>query len=157
MDTAFSIPSTEIQYYVSFKYPYLLVDSIKEVVPGVHAIGSKNFTWNEWFFPIHFENDPMVPGNLIAEAMGQVLGFTIQSFPEYKQKKAFLISTDKCRFFNKVRPGDTLITKATVKSFRRGLLTGHCECEVDGIKIAIADISLLVEGIQIATPQSNKL
>lgn len=150
-----SIPSTEIQDYVGFKYPYLLVDKIEKVIPGKEAIGIKNFTWNEWFFPVHFENDPLVPGNLIAEAMGQVLGFVIQAMPEYKKMKAYLVATDKLRLTGMVRPGDTMKTTATVKSFRRGMLIGHCVAEVEGNKVATADISLLLEGITIASPNNK--
>ena len=148
-----SIGPLEIKDYISFEYPYLFVDYIENVEPGVEAIGVKNFSWNEWFFPVHFPGDPIVPGNLIAEAMGQVLGFTIQTLPGNQKKKAYLISTDKFRLFNKVRPGDTLRTIAKVTSFRRGLLVGHCEATVQGKRIAVADISLLLDGVDVVTPK----
>jgi 3-hydroxymyristoyl/3-hydroxydecanoyl-(acyl carrier protein) dehydratase len=36
------------------RYPFLLVDRITEVEPGVRAAGIKQVTVNEWFFQGHF-------------------------------------------------------------------------------------------------------
>ena len=156
VNQSYSISSLEIQDYISFQYPYIFVDAIEKVVPGQEAIGIKNFSWNEWFFPVHFPDDPMVPGNLIAEAMGQVLGFTVQAMEGNKKKKAYLIATDKMRLLNKVRPGDTMRTEAKVTSFRRGILVGHCKAMVKEKTIAIADISLLIEGIEVISRKEKK-
>lgn len=156
VNQGYSICSLEIQNYISFQYPYIFVDAIEKVVPGQEAIGIKNFSWNEWFFPVHFPDDPMVPGNLIAEAMGQVLGFTIQTMEGNNKKKAYLVATDKMRLLNKVRPGDTMKTEATVTSFKRGILVGHCKATVNGKMVAVADISLLVEGVEVISPKINK-
>ena len=51
------------------RYPLLFVDSISEVIPGVSAKGVKNFTYNEWFFPAHFDGDPNVPGFIQIESL----------------------------------------------------------------------------------------
>ena len=148
-----TIPQTKIFEYFAFRPPYVYVDSVEDAEPGKYAVGVRYFPADEWFFPIHFKDDPMVPGNLIAEAMGQVLGLAIQCQEEYRGKKAFLVATDKMRLFNSVRPGDTLRTKATVTSFRRGLLIGHCESFVGDKKIATSDITLLFEGQPTITPK----
>ena len=95
----------------------------------------------------------MVPGNLIAESMGQVLGLAAQSNEEHRGKKFYLVATDKLRLLNRVRPGDTLRTKAVIISYRRGLLSGHCESYVNDVKIAVADITLLEEGVVSLKPK----
>ena len=41
-----------------------MIDHVTEVYPGKFAKGFKNFTNNEWFFPIHFKDNPNVPGAL---------------------------------------------------------------------------------------------
>lgn len=151
-EQGFCIGSIDVPSYFSFQNPYIFVDTIEKVIPGKEAIGIKCFTWNEWFFPVHFPGDPMVPGNLIAEAMGQVLGFTVQAMEGNKKKKAYLIATDKFRLLNKVRPGDILRTEATVSSFKRGILVGHCKAMANGKIVAVADISLLVEGVEVLKP-----
>ena len=56
------IDAYAIQQYQQNRYPLLFVDEIEEAVPGQSARGYKNFTYNEWFFPAHFEDEPNVPG-----------------------------------------------------------------------------------------------
>ena len=58
------------------RYPQLFIDSITDVVPGKSAKGFKNFTYNEWFFPAHFEGDPNVPGFVQIESLVQVFLMT---------------------------------------------------------------------------------
>ena len=54
------------------RFPFLLVDRIIEYVPGKYAIGIKNVTVNDNFFPGHFPTRPLMPGVLQVEAMAQV-------------------------------------------------------------------------------------
>jgi len=147
------ISQKELQSYFAFRPPYVYVDSIEEVAPLNYAIGVRYFPKEEWFFACHFSDDPMVPGNLIAESMGQVLGLAVQSNEEHRGKKFYLVATDKLRLLNRVRPGDTLRTKAVITSYRRGLLSGHCESYVNDVKIAVADITLLEDGVTSLKPK----
>ena len=48
----------QIIEYQADRYPYLFFDRVDELVPGSYCVGYKNLTMNEWFFPIHFVNDP---------------------------------------------------------------------------------------------------
>ncbi len=61
----------EILQYLPHRYPFLLVDRMLEIEPGVRARGLKNVTMNEPFFPGHFPHHPVMPGVLIIEAMAQ--------------------------------------------------------------------------------------
>lgn len=54
------------------RFPFLLVDRVVEYVPGKYAIGIKNVTVNDNFFPGHFPTRPLMPGVLQVEAMAQV-------------------------------------------------------------------------------------
>ena len=56
------------------RYPFLLVDRILEIEQGSYAIGVKNVTINDNFFPGHFPQRPIMPGVLMVEAMAQVGG-----------------------------------------------------------------------------------
>ena len=77
--------------------------------PGVKCIGVKNLTQNERFFPVHFPGDPCMPGFLQAEALTQVCALTILTMEGNKGKQVLLLSCDKLRLFQKVRPGDVMI------------------------------------------------
>ena len=62
----------EIRDLIPHRYPFLLVDRIEELEPGVRAVGIKNVTQKEPFFQGHFPDYPVMPGVLIIEAMAQV-------------------------------------------------------------------------------------
>lgn len=61
----------EIMNRLPHRFPFLLVDRIIEYVPGQYAIGIKNVTVNDNFFPGHFPTRPLMPGVLQVEAMAQ--------------------------------------------------------------------------------------
>ena len=63
----------QLQKYQPNRYPFLMIDRVTELMPGDYALGYKNLSNNEWFFPIHFENNPNMPGALQLEAMAQML------------------------------------------------------------------------------------
>ena len=74
------------------RYPLLFVDKIVDLKPGKTAIGIKNFSYNEWFFPVHFKGHPNVPGVLMLEAMAQMLTVAITTLPGNKGKVTHAIS-----------------------------------------------------------------
>ncbi len=142
------IDAYAIQQYQQNRYPLLFVDEIEEAVPGQSARGYKNFTYNEWFFPAHFEDEPNVPGFVQIEALTQVFLMTFLTIPEYKGKKTGFIEV-KSRFRKKIVPGNRLDVEAELHRFRRGLAQGISKGYVKGelacqaeLQIAIPDVML---------------
>ena len=78
-----------IKEIIPHRYPFLLIDCIEEMEPGVKAIGYKNVTANEPFFQGHFPQKPVMPGVLIVEALAQVGAVAVLSLEENKGKLAF--------------------------------------------------------------------
>ena len=136
----------EIQQYQQNRFPCFFIDLIEEAVPGKSARGYKNFTYNEWFFPAHFEDEPNVPGFVQIETMAQVFLMTFLTIPENNGKKAAAV-TSKAQFKKKIVPGDKLEIKAELYSYSRGLakgksvgyLNGEVACSVE-LTVAIPDI-----------------
>ena len=81
-----SLNSTELLEFQPNRYPFLMIDYVTKFSPGKFAEGYKNFTNNEWFFPIHFKGNPNVPGALQLEAMAQMLTVAITTLPGLKGK-----------------------------------------------------------------------
>lgn len=104
----------EIMKMIPHRSPFLLIDRILELEPGVRAVGRKCVTYNEPFFTGHFPNEPIMPGVLILEAMAQVGSVVCLSVEKYKDKNAYLGSINKARFRNKVVPGDVLTIELIV-------------------------------------------
>nr|WP_317404618.1 3-hydroxyacyl-ACP dehydratase FabZ family protein [uncultured Helicobacter sp.] len=70
-----------IQALTADAYPYLYVDRITELKPGEYVKGYKNVTFNEWFFPTHFKDDPIMPGMLQIEALTQLFTYVFLTLP----------------------------------------------------------------------------
>lgn len=97
----------EIMKYLPHRYPFLLVDRIIDLQPGVNATGIKNVSINEPFFQGHFPGQPIMPGVLIIEALAQVAG--ILAFRSgVEGKSVYFMSIEKAKFRRPVVPGDQI-------------------------------------------------
>ena len=136
----------QIMEYQQNRFPLLFVDVITEAEPGKYAKGYKNFTYDEWFFPAHFADEPNVPGFVQLEALTQVFLMSFLTIPEYKGKKTGFVS-NSCRYRKKIEPGQRLDILAELKSFRRGLAKGRSIGYVDGEIACEADLEVAIPDI----------
>lgn len=132
MDTPISLDINQIIKYQRNRYPVLLIDTIEELIPGKTAIGKKCFTYNEWFFPGHFDDEPNVPGFVQIESLVQTFIMTFLSLPEYQGKKTNFISINNIKFKKKIVPGDVLIINAELENLKRGIAKGKASSSVKG-------------------------
>ena len=126
-DDALSFDLKGIQECQQNRYPQLFVDSIVDVIPGVSARGFKNFTYNEWFFPSHFADDPNVPGHIQIECLVQTFIMTFLCMDLYRGMKTNFVSINNAYFKRKIIPGERLEIRATLDSFKRGIAKGSAE------------------------------
>jgi len=108
----------EIQKFLPHRYPFLMVDRILEINPGIKATGTKNVTINEEFFRGHFPGQPIMPGVLIIEALAQVAGVLAFHSGATPGKSVFFMSIEKAKFRRPVVPGDQLRLEATILQHR---------------------------------------
>lgn len=130
----------EIMDILPHRYPFLLVDKIDELVPGVRAAGIKNVSANEPFFQGHFPGYPVLPGVLIIEAMAQVGAVAVLSIPEFAGKLALFAGIDKARFRRQVVPGDVLRMEVELLRIRIGLGKGKGTAKVGDELVAEAEL-----------------
>lgn len=136
-----------IKEYLPHRYPFLLVDRITEIDmdgPEKRIVGIKNVTVNEPFFQGHFPAEPVMPGVLILEAMGQVgcvmmaVQQELAGVPDDERSIVFLTTINEAKFRRPVVPGDTLRTEATLVRFRGRIGRMQFVGTVDGEVVAEA-------------------
>ena len=113
------------------KYPTLFLDKVIECNPGFTSKCVKNFTFNEWFFPSHYQDDPNVPGFVLVESMVQSFLITFLSLPEFSGSRTNFIDIKSASFRRKIVPGDVMILNSELISFKRGLATGKTKATVE--------------------------
>ncbi|MEI8167997.1 MAG: 3-hydroxyacyl-ACP dehydratase FabZ, partial [Chloroflexales bacterium] len=126
------LSTQEIMAILPHRYPFLLVDRILELEPGVRAVGEKLVSANEPQFTGHFPGNPVFPGVLIIEALAQTGAVVALSLPVYKGKLVLFAGIDDCRFKRVVRPGDVLRLEVSLDRMRRGVGKGTGRATVGG-------------------------
>ena len=129
------------------RHPLLFIDKIVDTTPGEEANSIKCFSYNEWFFPAHFEDDPSVPGFILVETMVQTFIMTFLTLEEHKGKKTNFISIDNVKFKKMVIPGDILKINAKLLSFKRGIAKGIAEGYVDGALVCKAEFMVCLPDV----------
>ncbi|MBR9825418.1 MAG: 3-hydroxyacyl-ACP dehydratase FabZ [Alphaproteobacteria bacterium] len=137
------IESAEILTLLPHRYPFLLVDAAEDYVEGESITGIKGVTINEPFFPGHFPGNPVMPGVLMIEALGQtgaVLMYkTLKAGPD--SATVFFMGADKVKFRSPVRPGMQLRMPVEVTAMRHGVFKFKGEVYADGVKACQAEFA----------------
>ena len=132
----------KIMKFLPHRYPFLLVDRILELDEH-RAVGLKNVTVNEPFFQGHFPAEPVMPGVLVLEAMGQVAAMMLATRSGSENLITFLTGVEKAKFRKPVKPGDQLVTTAEIVRLRGKMGKVRAVGRVDGIVAAEAEFSFV--------------
>ena len=144
--TGGAIDFAEVLKRIPHRYPFLLVDRAEAYRPHESIVGIKNVTANEPFFQGHFPGNPVMPGVLIVEALGQT-GAVLMSKSldaDVEGKTIFFMSVDGVRFRRPVRPGDVLRMPVQVVRHRGDLFKFRGEAFVDDKLAAEAEFAAMV-------------
>ena len=145
MSEGFPMDARAVLAQLPHRYPFLLVDRIVELTPGVRIVGVKQVTINEHFFQGHFPGAPVMPGVLILEAMAQVGAvYALQQMEGRESKLVLFSGIDNGRFRRPVVPGDTLVITVTPVRVGARVQKMHGEAHVEGQLAAEADIMSVV-------------
>ena len=121
-----------------------MIDFANEIFPGVSSKGYKDLSDEEWFFKVHWPNDPNMPGMLQVEALVQMSALAILTLPGNKGKIVYLTSANNLKFVKKILPNTRLFIETKIKTYKRGLAS----CEGVGIVqdqiVCKADFNLIL-------------
>ncbi len=126
----------KIQRVMPHRYPFLLVDRIIALDPGVSITGIKNVTINEPFFAGHIPGHPVMPGVLVVETMAQVAACLVLDDPKLHGRIAYFGAIDAARFRRRVVPGDQMVVRVDLLKRRGRFLKVQAEVRVDGHLVA---------------------
>jgi 3-hydroxyacyl-[acyl-carrier-protein] dehydratase len=138
-----------IMRIIPHRYPFLLIDKVRDVTLGEAATGVKNVTFNEPHFQGHFPGAPIMPGVMIIEALAQtsavLVGLTLDLVD--KNPLVYFMSIDKAKFRRKVVPGDVLdlhvkVLRGSSKIWKfEGRATVNGEMAAEAEFMAMIDLS----------------
>lgn len=133
----------DIMKFLPHRYPFLLVDRIVELQPGVSAKGIKNVTINEPFFQGHFPGQPIMPGVLVIEAMAQVAG--VMAFRSGMEGgSVYFMSIDNAKFRRPIVPGDQVMMEIKVLKRRGNVWKFSGTATVEGKLVSEAEFTAMV-------------
>lgn len=101
--------------------PFLFVDEIVSVTDeGI--MGTYTFDPNSYFYEGHFKNNPITPGVILTECMGQIglvcMGIFLLKEEGAKDNTTFALSNTDIDFFTAVLPGE-IVTVISEKVYFR--------------------------------------
>ena len=136
----------EIKRLIPHRYPFLLVDAVKDIVPSESAVGIKNITFNEPHFQGHFPERPVMPGVMIIEAMAQTAAVLVAKTMNVHDNDilVYFLTIDNCKFRHVVSPPDRLELHIKVVRGRGKLWKFHGDGVVNGTVVSEADFSAMM-------------
>ena len=136
-----------IQRILPHRYPFLMIDRVRDIAAGRMATGVKLVTANEPHFQGHFPQAPIMPGVLFVEAMGQTAGVLVGLSERLIDTGMliYLMSVEKAKFRRMVGPGD--VVEMPVEITRQGsrVLRFRGRALVGGELVAEAEFTAMID------------
>ena len=138
-----NINKDDIKRYLPHREPFLFIDEVVDIKDNEIIHAKKIISEDEYFLEGHFPGNPIFPGVILIEALGQasgILGFTTMNKTPEEGSIYVLAGVDKVRFRKRVRPGDTIDLFSKVVSEKRGIWKFDCRAELDNEIVCTATI-----------------
>ncbi len=133
----------QIKEIIPHRDPFLLIDEVEELIPGVRAVALKHIKPDEDWFRGHFPAHPVVPGVLIIEMLAQAGAVCALSLPENRGRIAFFAGIDNVKFRRQVLPGETVRLEVELIKLRSQAGVGRAVATVDGQRAVSGELTFM--------------
>lgn len=135
-----SLPASPISLGLPHRPPFLFLDWVTALVPGVSGEGTKLFLPSDPLFEGHFPSNPIVPGVLLSEAIAQLSG--IVAAAATPERRFYLTAIRSMKFPTPAHPGETILLQSKLTADHGNLLYFEGEAHVAGKIVATGSILL---------------
>ena len=137
------ITNDDFKKYLPHREPFLFIDEVVNIDKDNEIHAKKCILEDEYFLQGHFPGNPIFPGVIIIEALGQasgILGFVTMNKTPEEGSIYVLAGVDKVRFRKRVRPGDNIDLYSKVLGEKRGIWKFNCRAELNNEIVCTATI-----------------
>lgn len=142
------IERSEIETMIPHRAPFLWIDRVEELEPGLRCVAVKFVDPADPIFAGHFPAKPILPGVLLIEAVAQTAGVMLGSAVAQMAGAtgagvALLAAVNRFKFLKTVTPGQQLRieTKKMTEAGRMAYIGGTVW--VDGEMVASGELSVV--------------
>ena len=143
-----AIERSEIETLIPHRAPFLWIDRVEELEPGVRCVAVKFVDPANPVFAGHFPDKPILPGVFLIEAVAQTAGVMLGSAAQVaagnKGGVALLAAVNRFKFLKPVTPGQELRveTKKLTEALQMAYIAGTVW--VDGEMVANGELSVVL-------------
>jgi len=140
---------SQISTILNREYPMLLLDGVTHIEDREMCQAYKNLSYNEWFFPTHFPNQPIMPGTLQLEAFTQAVALPLlvaKDLNNLPEIPIILAGIDKVRFYKSVVPGDRFEINVKIERIAMGVATAKATGSVNDEIVSECRITYKIPG-----------
>ena len=142
------IEQSEIEALIPHRAPFLWIDWVEELEPGVRCVAVKFVDPANPIFAGHFPAKPILPGIFLIEAVAQTAGVMLGSAMKVAVRNtggtALLAAVNRFKFLRPVTPGQELRveTKKLTEALQMAYLGGTVWA--DGEMVANGELSVVL-------------
>ncbi|MGA2744245.1 MAG: 3-hydroxyacyl-ACP dehydratase FabZ [Candidatus Sulfotelmatobacter sp.] len=138
------IDRSAIEAMIPHRPPFLWIDRVEELEPGVRCVTVKFVEPADPIFAGHFPANPILPGVFLIEAVAQTAGVMLGSAgPQPGAGVALLAAVNRFKFLKPVRPGKELRIETKKLTEVGGMAYIGGTVWVDGEIVASGELSVV--------------